>query len=46
MLELVFSKVFDEDIDSGYNYIKDILESSMAASNLMKELSNKKQYSR
>ena len=44
MFELVFSKVFDEDIDSSHNYIKDILESPMAASNLMKELSNKLNY--
>ena len=44
MFELVFSKVFDEDIDSSYNYIKDILESPMAASNLMKELSSKLNY--
>jgi len=44
MFELVFSKVFDEDIDSSYNYIKDILESPMAASNLMKELSKKLNY--
>ena len=44
MFELVFSKVFDEDIDSSYNYIKDLLESPMAASNLMKELSSKLNY--
>jgi len=41
MFELVFSKVFDEDIDACYDYIKDTLESPMAAKNLMNELSSK-----
>jgi len=38
MYNPVFSKIIDDDIDSCYFYIKDILQSPMAAENLMKEL--------
>jgi len=41
MNQLVFSKIIDEDIDSCYNYIKDVLEAPMAAENLMEELYEK-----
>ena len=41
MYTLVFSKVFEEDIDSCYSYIKDNLEAPMAAENLMTELYEK-----
>ena len=44
MYELVFSKIIEEDIDSCYNYIKDILEAPMAAEKLMKELYEKLNY--
>ena len=44
MYNLVFSKIIDEDIDSCYNYIKEKLESPMAAENLMKELYEKINY--
>ena len=37
MNRLVFSKKLEEDIDSCYNYIKDVLEAPMAAENLMDE---------
>jgi len=40
MYKLVFSKIIDDDIDSSYNYIKDILEAPIAAENLMKKLFN------
>ena len=40
MYTLVFSKIIDADIDSCYNYIKEKLESPMAAENLMEELYN------
>jgi plasmid stabilization system protein ParE len=38
---IVFSELFDEDIELCYNYIKDKLEAPMAAENLMAELFNK-----
>jgi len=41
MYTLVFSKVFEDDIDLCYNYIKDNLEAPMAAENLMTELYEK-----
>jgi len=44
MYELVFSKIIDEEIDSCYDYIKDILEAPMAAKNLIKELYEKLNY--
>ena len=44
MYKIVFSNIFDEDIDSVYNYIKDTLESPMAAENLMEELYEKINY--
>jgi len=44
MYELVFSKRMNEDIDSCYDYIKDILEAPAAAENLMKELYEKLNY--
>ena len=44
MNQLVFSKIIDEDIDSCYNYIKDILEAPMATENLMDELYEKLNY--
>jgi len=46
MNQLVFSKIIDEDIDSCYNYIKDILEAPMATENLMDELYEKLNYIR
>jgi plasmid stabilization system protein ParE len=44
MYKLLFSKTIDDDIDSSYNYIKDILEAPIAAENLMKELYEKLNY--
>ena len=44
MYKLLFSKTIDDEIDSSYNYIKDVLEAPMAAENLMKELYNKLNY--
>jgi len=44
MYKLLFSKTIDDEIDSSYNYIKDILEASSAAKNLMKELYDKLNY--
>jgi len=44
MYQLVFSNLIEEDIDSCYNYIKDNLESPVAAENLMKELYEKLNY--
>jgi addiction module RelE/StbE family toxin len=41
MYELNLSKLFDNDIDSAYQYIRDNLESPMAAENLMKEVKQK-----
>ena len=38
MYSLVPSQLFDNDIDSVYQYIKENLEAPMAAENLMKEL--------
>ena len=44
MYKLLFSKIIDDDIDSSYNYIKDILKAPIAAENLMKELYDKLNY--
>ena len=44
MNQLVFSKIFEEDLDSCYSYIKDKLEAPMAAENLMNELYYKLNY--
>jgi len=44
MYQLVFSKIFEEDIDSCYNYVKDNLGAPMAAENLMDELYEKLSY--
>jgi addiction module RelE/StbE family toxin len=41
MFNLSFSKIIDGDINSCYNYIKDSLQSPMAAENLMEELYEK-----
>ncbi|MDR2718244.1 MAG: type II toxin-antitoxin system RelE/ParE family toxin [Treponema sp.] len=41
MYRLIFSKLYKEDVDSSYNYIKDKLESPMAADNLIKEILEK-----
>ena len=41
MYNLIFSKIIDEDINSCYNYIKEKLESPMAAESLMEELYKK-----
>ena len=41
MYGLIFSKLFDEDIDSTYQYIKSNLEAPMAAENLLKEVKQK-----
>jgi plasmid stabilization system protein ParE len=38
MHRLRFSKLYKEDVDSSYNYIKDKLEAPMAADNLIKEI--------
>jgi plasmid stabilization system protein ParE len=38
---LRFSILYDEDVDSSYNYIKDKLEAPMAADNLIKEILEK-----
>ena len=37
MFRLKFSKLYDRDVDSSYNYIKDKLEAPMAADNLIIE---------
>ena len=37
MYKLVFSKAFDEGINSSYNYIKKTLEAPRAAENLISE---------
>jgi toxin ParE1/3/4 len=44
LYKLIFSKIFDEDIDLTYFYIKDTLESPTAAENLMKKLYEKLNY--
>ena len=44
MYTLLPSKLFDTDIDSVYQYIKQNLEAPMAAENLMKELKVKLNY--
>ncbi|GHU38581.1 hypothetical protein FACS1894190_00450 [Spirochaetia bacterium] len=44
MYGLIFSKLFDDDIDSTYQYIKENLEAPMAAENLMKEVKQKLEY--
>jgi plasmid stabilization system protein ParE len=44
MYGLVFSKLFDSDIDSTYQYVKENLEAPMAAENLMKEVKQKLEY--
>ncbi|GHV80845.1 hypothetical protein AGMMS49944_26360 [Spirochaetia bacterium] len=49
MYGLIFSKLFDDDIDSTYQYIKENLEASSnhrfaAAENLMKEVKQKLEY--
>jgi plasmid stabilization system protein ParE len=44
MYGLIFSKLFDGDIDSTYQYIKENLEAPMAAENLMKEVKQKLEY--
>ncbi|GMO12336.1 MAG: hypothetical protein Ta2D_14200 [Rickettsiales bacterium] len=38
MYGLIFSKLFGDDIDSTYQYIKENLKAPMAAENLMKEV--------
>ena len=44
MYTLLPSKLFDNDIDSVYQYIKENLEAPMTAENLMKELKAKLNY--
>jgi plasmid stabilization system protein ParE len=44
MYGLIFSKLFDDDIDSTYQYIKENLEAPMAAENLLKEVKQKLEY--
>ena len=44
MYGLIFSRLFDDDIDSIYQYIKENLEAPMAAENLMKEVKQKLEY--
>ncbi len=44
MYTLISSKLFEADIDSAYNYIKDSLEAPRAAENLMKEMKQKLTY--
>jgi plasmid stabilization system protein ParE len=41
MYKLRFSKLYKEDVDSSYNYIKDKLEAPMVADNLIKEILEK-----
>jgi plasmid stabilization system protein ParE len=41
MYRLRFSKLYKEDVDSSYNYIKNKLEAPMAADNLIKEILEK-----
>ena len=41
MHRLRFSKLYKEDVDSSYNYIKDKLEAPMAADNLITEILEK-----
>jgi addiction module RelE/StbE family toxin len=43
-MKLVFSKLFDEDVDSTYQYIQKKLEAPMAANNLIEELIKKLNY--
>jgi len=38
---LEFSKLYDNDVEISYNYIKDKLEAPMAANNLIKEIMEK-----
>ena len=38
MYRLRFSRLFKQDVDSSYNYIKNNLEAPMAADNLFKEI--------
>jgi len=44
MYKLIFSEIIDEDINSSYNYIKNILEAPIAAENLINELLEKLTY--
>jgi plasmid stabilization system protein ParE len=44
MYDLIISKLFDNDIDSTYQYIKDNLEAPMAAEYLLKEVKQKLNY--
>jgi plasmid stabilization system protein ParE len=44
MYALIFSKLFDSDIDATYQYIKENLEAPMAAENLLKEVKLKLEY--
>ena len=41
MYRLKFSKLYDEDVDSSYNYISTKLEAPMAADNLIHEILEK-----
>ena len=41
MYRLEFSKLYDNDVEISYNYIKDKLEAPMAANNLIKEIMEK-----
>jgi len=41
MYKLQFSKLYREDVDSSYNYIKNKLEAPMAANNLVIEILEK-----
>ena len=41
MFKLKFSKLYDRDVDTCYNYIKDKLEAPMAADNLIIEILEK-----
>jgi len=38
---LRFSKLYNKDVNSSFNYIKDTLEAPMAAENLIKEILEK-----
>ena len=41
MYKLRFSKLYNEDVDLSYNYIKNKLEAPMAADNLIREILEK-----
>ena len=41
MYRLRFSKLYNKDVNSSFNYIKDTLEAPMAAENLIKEILEK-----